>query len=96
MLPWPLFVNPGLYTSKCLSMKVELENGSCDFFHDLFKVKVKVKCIGTTSFHLYFISLHIETKMSCLKGVNAFSVFANCHSMKEIRKTTRKNGFGEL
>ena len=50
----------------------------------------------TTTFHLYLISLHIETKMSCFKGVNAFSFFANCHSMKEIGKTITKNGFGEL
>ena len=41
MLPWPRFVNPGLYISIRLSMLVELENGSCEFFLDLFKVKVK-------------------------------------------------------
>ena len=47
-----------------------------------------------TTFRLYFISLHIETKTSCLKGVNALSFIANCHSMKKIRKKTmRKNGF---
>ena len=47
----------------------------------------------TTTFHLYLISVHIETKMSCFKGVNALSFFANCHSMKEIRKTVRKKWF---
>ena len=31
MLP-PLFVNHGLYISKCLSIQVELQNGSCEFF----------------------------------------------------------------
>ena len=46
-----------------------------------------------TTFHLYLISLHIETKMSCFKGVNALSFFANCHSMQEIRKTIRKKWF---
>ena len=44
----------------------------------------------TTTFHLYLISLHIETKVSCFKGVIAFSSFANCHSIKEIRKTIKK------
>ena len=50
----------------------------------------------TTTFHLYLISLYIETKISCFKEVNVSSVFAHCLSMKEIRKTIRKNGFGEL
>ena len=50
----------------------------------------------TTTFHLYLMSPHIKTNMSCFKGVNASGFFANCHSMKEIRKTIRKNGFGEL
>ena len=50
----------------------------------------------TTTFHLYFIPLHIETKMSCFKGVYALRFFANCHLMKEIRKKIRKNGLGEL
>ena len=50
----------------------------------------------TTTFHLYRVSLHIETKILCFKGVNASSVFVDCLSMKEIRKTIRKNGFGEL
>ena len=50
----------------------------------------------TVTFHLYLIYLHIETKMSCFKGVNTLSFFANCHSMKEIRKTIRKSGFGEF
>ena len=44
----------------------------------------------TTTFHLYLISLHIETKVSCFKGVIAFSSFTNCHSIKEIRKTIKK------
>ena len=48
----------------------------------------------TTTFHLYFIPLHIETKMSCFKGGYALRFFANCHSMKEIRKTIRKKWFG--
>ena len=47
----------------------------------------------TTTFHLYLISLHIETKMSCLKGVSASRVFANCLSMKEIRKNNKKKWF---
>ena len=37
----------------------------------------------TTTFYLYFISLYTETKMPCLNRVNALSIFANCHSMKE-------------
>ena len=50
---------------------------------------------NTTIFHLNFISLTIETKMSCFKGVNILIFFANCHSMKEFRKTI-KNGSGEF
>ena len=50
----------------------------------------------TTTFHIFLISLHIKTKMSCFKEVNASSIFANCLSMTEIRKTIRENGFGEL
>ena len=30
--PVATFVNHGLYISKCLSIQVELQNGSCDFF----------------------------------------------------------------
>ena len=47
----------------------------------------------TTTFHLSLISFHIETKMSCFKRVHALSVFANCHSMKEISKTSKKKLF---
>ena len=47
----------------------------------------------TTSCHLYLISLDIETKMPCFKRVNASSFLANCLSMKEIRKTIRKEWF---
>ena len=42
--PVATFVNHGLYISKCLSIQVELQNGSCDFFHGHLKVMVKVKC----------------------------------------------------
>ena len=45
----------------------------------------------TTTFHIFLISLHIKIKMSCFKEVNASSIFANCLSMTEIRKTIRKN-----
>ena len=38
-----LFVKADFYTSNCLSILVGLENRSCEFFPDLFKVKVKVK-----------------------------------------------------
>ena len=44
----------------------------------------------TTTFHLYLISFHIETNISCFKEVNVSNFFANCISMKEIRKTIRK------
>ena len=47
----------------------------------------------TTTFHLYLIRLHTETKMSCFKGVYALRFFANCHSMKEI-KNDKKKWFG--
>ena len=47
----------------------------------------------TTTFHLYRVSLHIETKILCFKGVNASSVFVNCLSMKEIRKNNKKKWF---
>ena len=47
----------------------------------------------TTSFHLYLVFLHIETKMPCFKRVNASRFLANCLSMKEIRKTIRKTWF---
>ena len=45
-----------------------------------------------TTFHIFLISLHIKTKMSCFKEVNASSIFANCLSMTELRKTRRQNG----
>ena len=61
--PVATFVNPGLYISKCLSMKVELENGSCKFFHDLFNVKVKVKCIALAL--LTFISFLSILRQKC-------------------------------
>ena len=47
----------------------------------------------TTTFHIFLISLHIKTQMSCFKEVNASSIFANCLSMTEIRKTIRKKWF---
>ena len=50
----------------------------------------------TTTFHIFLISLHIKTKMSCFKEVNASSIFAKCFSMTEIRKIIIKHGFGEL
>ena len=64
MLPWPMFVNPGLYTSKFLSMTVELENGSCEFFHDLFKVKVKCIALPLFTFTSFLSILRQKYRVS--------------------------------
>ena len=49
----------------------------------------------TTAFHLYFIPLHIGTKISCFKGVYALRFFANCHSMKN-QKNDKKRALASI
>ena len=34
VIPWPLFVNQGFYTPKCLYSRVDFKNGSCFFSFD--------------------------------------------------------------
>ena len=44
----------------------------------------------TTTFHLYLISLHIETKMSCFKGVNALSFFCKLPFNEKKSENSKK------
>ena len=55
-LPWPLFVNQGFYTPKCLFLIVGFENGSCQFFFSLSRSRSKVKGHG---FRIYRINDYI-------------------------------------
>ena len=44
----------------------------------------------TTTFHFYFIPLHIETKMSCFKGVYALRFFCKLPFSERNQKNDKK------
>ena len=50
----------------------------------------------TTTFHLYLISLHIETKLSCFKGVNASRFLQIAFQWKKSEKNKKKWFWGAL
>ena len=63
-LPWPRFVNQGLYIPKHLLSCVDFKNGSCHFFFSLSKSRSKVKGHG---FRIYGITYYVT-------GFGSFSV----------------------
>ena len=47
----------------------------------------------TTTFHLYLMSPHIKTNMSCFKGVNASGFFCKLSFNERNQKNNKKKRF---